>query len=345
MWQYQHGLRLKTSWLCFLVFLGLLITVTGCSAEKRDSRPVFEAEVDRVSAIAFSPDSKYFTWANYLTTEIRIVGTKDFRTIATIPCDHNIRSVAFSSDNKYLALGGDASPITIVDATTWIPLWSLPDSKEQISYLHFSPTGNLLASVSGRGDIVLWDYHDNKQICILDTSRSAAEQVDFSQNGEYLVTNCLTDGICVYDVKQRKKQWSFSQPKHPVTHVASVHGLGFLPNNQDLVTGGSDGLIRFWNVLDKKELQPSIITGFDTVRSMAISSDGKRIAAANLLPPGIVRIWDRETQKELGGLSHQAEGAYHLCFSPAGDLLAAAVAGGKNKWTLRVWRTKDLYSK
>ena len=83
-----------------------------------------------------------------------------------------------------------------------------------------------------------------------------------------------------------------------------------------------DSVIKVWEVASGKELL-SLKWPKQTVESLAISPDGKRLAAGSGTGAGTrVRVWDAETGKELymfGGLSGEA---FCLGFSPDGKRLA-----------------------
>jgi WD40 repeat protein len=98
-----------------------------------------------------------------------------------------------------------------------------------------------------------------------------------------------------------------------------------------LLTGGSDKLVRLWNVIAGKEIRRFEGHTGD-VRSLAVSADGERILSAS--GDMTVRLWDLRTGKELQVFRGHTDDINHaLAFSPDGRL---GVSGSADK-TIRVW--------
>lgn len=77
----------------------------------------------------------------------------------------------------------------------------------------------------------------------------------------------------------------------------------------------------------------------DGVTSVAISPDGRRIAAGSV--DSVIRIWDTETGKPIDRLEGHKESVYSIAFDPEGRTL---VSGALDK-SLRLWDVHGAKSK
>ncbi len=72
----------------------------------------------------------------------------------------HVYSVAFSPDGRYLAAGGAAGAVHLIDTTSWQVVRPLEGHTGLVISVGFSPDGRLLASGSEDMTIKLWDVSD-----------------------------------------------------------------------------------------------------------------------------------------------------------------------------------------
>jgi len=100
----------------------------------------------------------------------------------------------------------------------------------------------------------------------------------------------------------------------------------FNPDGEHVTTSGRDG-IRVW---DRQTGELMLAFGDENTTGMALSADGKRIAAVTY--GGAVTVWDASTGKELTTYRDETDELTCVAFSPDGKLLAYGT-GNLNKAT------------
>jgi WD40 repeat protein/serine/threonine protein kinase len=139
----------------------------------------------------------------------------DSRTLA-VPCDgdvhlhdlvsHTMRviigdaagkvwSVAYSADGKWLALGGEARSLCLVDRLNPAVGKQLVGPQGLANVLAFSPDGRTLACGSSTGQVTLWDVRTGEELCELHGPAGSVHCAAFSADGTQLAVGSeLTEG-------------------------------------------------------------------------------------------------------------------------------------------------------
>ncbi len=99
-----------------------------------------------------------------------------------------------------------------------------------------------------------------------------------------------------------------------------ILSLAFSPDDKLLVTGGADGEIRLWQVVDGKQIL-SFRGHNDWVSSVAFSPNGKIIASCSHF--GSVKLWDSKTGECLKILRGHTNKTREISFSFDGNILAS----------------------
>jgi WD40 repeat protein len=112
--------------------------------------------------------------------------------------------------------------------------------------------------------------------------------------------------------------------------------LAFTPDGRTLAFGGTDNVVRLWDVTTGKEALP--LGGHQsTVSAAALSPDGRLIATGG--GDGVIRLWDPATGRERGQFPGHGTRTASLAFGGGGRLLISAGSertGGADP-TIRVW--------
>jgi WD40 repeat protein len=111
-----------------------------------------------------------------------------------------------------------------------------------------------------------------------------------------------------------------------------VYQLAFTADGQRLVSGGSDGHVKLWDVASGN-LAKNFVAGESPapVFTVAPSPDGTRIATAG--EDRVVRLWDVASGQVVRELNGHGDAVYQVAFNAAGTRLLSCGHSGR----LIVW--------
>jgi WD40 repeat protein len=284
-------------------------------------------------------------------------------------------SVAFTPDGKTLATGSWHDEVTLWDLDTGKEKATL---KEAFGYvIAFTPDSKTLATgTAERGVVKLWDVCSGKLVTELKGDNGPVHAVAFSSNGKTLATSCYDGTVKLWDLTTNKERATLGKAKRVVHslafspddkivasgdgklvnlwnaaqgdalatlkgHDGDVNSLAFTADGKILASGSSDGAVRLWDVAKRKHL--ATLGGSDGVTSVAVSPDGKALAAAC---ESTLKIWDLSTYKvwltlEVGYYRIPGDNrVLAVAIAPDGKSLASG-----NVDCVRLWNLQKLLEK
>ncbi|WP_433733642.1 TIR domain-containing protein [Nocardia sp. CA-129566] len=187
----------------------------------------------------------------------------------------------------------------------------------------YNPDGGTLAIGSDDGGVLICDSETGRPLRTLQTHRSRAFAVAFTET--VLITGSGDGTVAIWDaatgelrrILQGHKNWPW-----PVV---------LSPTGDLLATGDAEGVLRLW-ALPSGELRHecrSAASGRELIYSLAIH--GPLVAAS--YRDGTVRLWDIETGRETGQFRGSSGSVFRVAFNPTGELLAVGGVDG----TLALW--------
>jgi len=120
------------------------------------------------------------------------------RSLAKLPQD--ARALAFSPDERWLAIGERSGQIRVIDTVTGAERMLLTGHLREITSLVFSPDGRLLASGSADGTARLWQLSSNRELAAFKGHKNAVRAVAFSPDGRTLATGGVDRAVLLWDV-------------------------------------------------------------------------------------------------------------------------------------------------
>jgi WD40 repeat protein len=108
-----------------------------------------------------------------------------------------------------------------------------------------------------------------------------------------------------------------------------------MPDGQRVVSGGSDKLLRVWDLASGQCLRT--LEGNSEARELKVTPDGRRVVSASGHPGKTISVWDLERERCVRTLEGHCDWVRCLDLTPDGRNLVS----GSNDKTLRVWNLES----
>jgi RNA polymerase sigma factor (sigma-70 family) len=288
------------------------IRIWDAASGKQIRRLPIETAGDR--PLSVSPDGKL------LAIQIRTKEAKedsiaiyDFATgqlVRRFGNENRGSALLFSPNGKTLAAYRWPHTIDLWDPTTGRLLHTLKGHTDIVWAVAFSADGKTLVSGSDDKTIRFWDVATGKQLRQIN-HKNGVGALALSSDGKFLATidvfKKVQEGGGYWPFDNRVRLWDvvtgketrqlFVPQKEPRRdEVADVQSITFTPDGKMLLSGGMDGVLRYWDPASGKELRR--VPGFAACPgAFAFSADGKRLAVMDGF--ALIRLLDLATGKDL----------------------------------------------
>lgn len=202
-----------------------------------------------------------------------------------------IRDLALSPSGHLVALAcGKQVRLVAVEQTggSMEELIELAPQNAGVHAVAFSHSGEMLASASDDGQLVIWNVAAYHTLSTFHLPEARLRSVSFSSD-DLLVATGDTDGnVAVWDVVTGHQMAYFQ------AHKGEVRCVRFGPHGYLLATCGVDGLIRLWDMAEAKPFGRPMAHG-DSVYSLAMHRGGGLLYSCSF--DGRIGVWRLDNQR------------------------------------------------
>ena len=256
-----------------------------------------------LNAVAWSPDGRYISSSDGAAQAWDAdSGDMIFTDNATDTASLNrleTHTVAWSSDNKYLALGGvvfysDSYTYNLINSETRI--WDIaqkrmillrqdhPDLKSvgEATSIAWSSDNKHIASANRSKIVEIWDTSNGSNDLVLSGHSSPITSVAWSPDGNYIASGSYDATVRIWDAVTGKHIFTYSG------HPYAVYAVAWSPDSKYIVSGSYDKTAQVWTATTGKHI--FTFTGHSNyVYAVAWSPDSKHIASGG--QDKTVQVW------------------------------------------------------
>lgn len=282
-------------------------------------------ERSSLSAVAFSPDGRFFGFADDLAVTVRQIDGETVRTLSGFKS--SIASLAFgfeaSAERPILAAGSLERAVRVWDVVEGRQLRTLKGHKHQIDSFALSDDARVLAIGTDRHSIELWDAVSLELSNTFSGHRDWVRALALSADGRWLVSGSDDGAVKVWDVATGTCRHAWEEVGGRIQAVA-------FGGDGRFVASADDFAVTLWSVATGQCLHR--LEGHDRrVGSIVFSRDGRMLASGSY--DRAVKIWDAATGDCWQTLSGHDDRIHALSFSADGRRLAS----GSYDRTVKIW--------
>jgi cytochrome c len=294
--------------------IGLLLLPLGLGAAQAQLR----GHGGPVRALAISPDGARAVSGSFDTSAIRWSLKRNVATQVMRFHDGAVNAVVYLKDGRIATAGGDAH------IAIWTPGKPAPDKvldghTGPIVDLAVSPDGKTLASAAWDHTVRLWPLGGGAPR-VLDGNQQNVNGVAFSPDGRQVIS-------AGYDATLRI--WRIDGKGAIVRNLPSPLNSVVVAPDGEIAAAGATGKVFFLS--PKGELRAEVEAAPTPVIQLAISGDGKLVAAAGIR--GSVAVIDRKARKLVRTLIGPGLPVWSVAFFPDNRTL---LTGGTDRM-IRRW--------
>jgi COMPASS component SWD3 len=163
------------------------------------------------------------------------------------------------------------------------------EHSKAVTSVKFSPSGNLVASASADGSILVFNIDGKSSTSISETSVTPGiNQLKWLNSETHVVAASEDKQIKVYDIERGQCVLSLNG------HRSSVFSVSVHPDINLVVSGSYDECIRLWDVRARKSIG-EIEAHSDPISAVDFNANGSSFASSSY--DGLIRVWESAYMK------------------------------------------------
>jgi CheY-like chemotaxis protein len=201
----------------------------------------------------------------------------------------------------------------------------LPEGKESLRRIAWSPNSRYLAASLFDGAVHIWDMRTGRLLRSLDGHTQVVYSVSWSPDSERLASGSGDGSVRIWNCQ------SGEVGRVLRGRAGGVLGVAWSPTGAFVACGTNNGSVLVWDLTSGVETVEGMRHN-GPVHTVAWAPTGKRLASAS--NDRTVRVWDISgKRREVLTLTHRGQ-VYGVAYSPDGSLLASSGASG----SIHLWQ-------
>jgi WD40 repeat protein/transcriptional regulator with XRE-family HTH domain len=201
--------------------------------------------------------------------------------------------VVWSPDGGLLASGTYHQGVLVWDVKAHSLQWADRAHSTWIRRVAWNPDGTRLVGGDEDGHVYVWDARSGTLLQRLPGQHGAVMSVAWSPDGSRLAASSgLNDSgeLVVWDAR------SWARVRDLVEHPGVVTAVAWGRSGELVISGGSDGMVRWWEVESGKCVRVQQAHQ-GTVQALKLSPNGSMLASCG--EDGVITLWDLESGEPL----------------------------------------------
>ena len=229
-------------------------------------------------------------------------------------------TLGLSCWNNTIAVGSEYGDITILDAITGSQITVLSGHTWEVNCLTFLPDGKSLVSGSYDTTVKLWDIQTGGVVKTFYGHNSWVQSVSISVDCMKIASGSIDKTICLWDIQTEECHWTIRQQDE-------VNYVSFSPTDPQHIISISGNKVWQWDA-NGHQISPTF-----SGSHIAFSPDHTHFVLCN---ENVITVQNSDSRAIVAEFTVSNE-TKHCCFSPDGQLIAAAAGS-----TAYVWDTTSF---